>query len=471
MNQKTLLALAAFAVLGIIAIVALRRPEKGERPSDRPRPMAKIESADLDTLELTRQGVTVVLKREGGKYKVTAPVAAAADEANAKAVFEAMEKLDITDLVTEQKAKQAEFQVDDANGIHVVAKNGKAGGKVLADLLFGKSTGSGTMVRPAGKDEIWQASGSLRYTVDKSTADWRDRSVTTFTAGDAEKIEVKAKDGSKIALTKKGKEGNEDKWEVADGSVKVDKLDMTVPNGVVSALSSFKTNEFADGAKPADTGLDAPALTVTVSLKGGKTAALQIGNKKGEEDYYAKTPDSAQVLVVKKYNLDRINKYPVDFRDKTICDIPMADLGEIAVANGDKSFTISKSGDSWKASKPAKLEVDTSKVNPFAGGLKEWKASSFAVDATVKGNGLAKPKVISAKAAAKPGTKGGAACTLKIGDETKDKQSYYVQTGKSADIYVVPKWSVDRFLVKPDDLKKGAAPAAPGPHGNPHASN
>ena len=115
-----------------------------------------------------------------------------------------MEKLEFTNLVTEQKAKQAEFEVEEAKGVHVVAKGAKAG-NVLADLFIGKASGSGTMVRPGGKDEIWEANGSIRFTFDKAPADWRDKSITTFTPADAEKIDIKAKDGS-TALKKNGAE-------------------------------------------------------------------------------------------------------------------------------------------------------------------------------------------------------------------------------------------------------------------------
>lgn len=505
MNRKTLTALLAFAVLGVVAIVALRQPEKGERPSDRPRPIAKIDGADLDTLEISKPGgQAVTLSREPSaqapaakdgakpqakddkawKYKLAAPVAASADESNAKVAFDAVEKLDLTDLVSDQKTKQAEFEVDDAKAIHVVAKSAKQGGqggKVLADLYFGKAAGAGTAVRPGGKDEIWLASGSLRYMFDKSAADWRDRTVSAFTAGDAEKIDVKAKDGAKITLTKKAKDAatvGEDKWEIGESSVKIDKLDNGIPNGIVSALASFKTNEFADAAKPEETGLDAPALTVNVALKGGKSVSVLVGNKKGDEDYYVKTADAPTVYLVKRYNLERVNKRPVEFRDKTLCDLAESDLGELAVTNAEKSFTLTKSGGAWKASKPAKLDLEASKVTTMAGALKDWKATAFAEDGVdAKAAGLAgKPKIVTAKAA-----KGGASCTVKVGGEASDKQSYYAQTAKSADIYVLPKWSADRFFVKPDDLKKGSgggAPAGgppmgmPNPHGggmpNPH---
>ena len=88
MNRKTLFALATFAGLGILAVIALTPPEKGERTSDRPRPVAKLDTADIETIEVTKDGATTVIKNDGGKYKVTAPVAYAADEAAAKAAFE-----------------------------------------------------------------------------------------------------------------------------------------------------------------------------------------------------------------------------------------------------------------------------------------------------------------------------------------------------------------------------------------------
>ena len=65
------------AILGLAAFFALRQPEKGEGAGDRARPLPPIAAGTLDTISVTRQGVTSTIKREGGKYKVTAPVAAA----------------------------------------------------------------------------------------------------------------------------------------------------------------------------------------------------------------------------------------------------------------------------------------------------------------------------------------------------------------------------------------------------------
>src|SRR5262249_9400821 len=161
-----------FVGLGLIALAARRQPEKGERPADHPNPIPALETGQFDTLEVTKAGVTTVIKSDGGKYKLTAPVSYPAEEATATAGFARLAKLRLTDLVTDQKPKQAEFEVDD-KGIHVVAKKAD---KALADFVVGKAVGSGTMVRPSGKDEIWQATGINRYLFDKSVVDWRDKS-------------------------------------------------------------------------------------------------------------------------------------------------------------------------------------------------------------------------------------------------------------------------------------------------------
>jgi len=453
MNRNPLYAVVAFAVLGLIALFALRQPQKGEAARDRERPLAKIDPAALDTLVVTKAGAAATIKKEGDKYKVTAPVPYPADQAAAKVAFEAIGGLELGDLVTENKAKHAEFELDDGKAIHVVARSAKDGDKVLADIMVGKNVGNGTMVRVAGKDQVWKAGNTLRMAVDKGPSDWRDKSITTFTSGDAEIVQVKAKDGTFAIAKKNGKTAsNEDRWDLTASNPKLgpgDKVDNSVPTGIVNAMASFKANDFADGAPASTTGLDAPALTVTVVLKGGKNAAVQIGNKKGEDEYYVKSADAPQVYLVKKFNLDRINKRPLEFKDKVLCDLPEADLAEVAVTHGADSFTLTHAGSEWKATKPAKLVVDPAKTPPLAGGFKDWKATSFAEDTAPTVTGLAKPR---ATIVAKP--KKGDACSFKVGDETKDKQNVYVASAKTPDVYLAPKWSIDRILVKVDDLKK-----------------
>lgn len=449
MNRKSLTALAVLGVLAVITAVVLQKPQKGERVGERPRPIAKLAPGSFDSIAVTKAGVTTTIARAGDKYTITAPVKYPADENVAKQAFEALEKLEFGDTVSEQKAKHAEFEVDDAHALRVAVRKGE---QVLTELLVGKSVGGNTLVRIPGKDEVWQGLGSFRYNFDRDTANWRDKTISKFTQADASRIEVKGKDGSRVVVKKEG----EDRWSVVESTVKIDKLDSTVPTGIASLLSSWVTNDFADDVKPEASGLAAPNTTIVVTLTGGKTVTALVGNKKGADDVYVKTAEAPQVFLVKRYNVDRADKRPIDFRDKTICDLSDTELGEITVSHEKESYTLVKTADKgavkgeWKAKKPANVTVDPAKVTPLVTSFKDWKAIGFAEDQSPKAGGLLKPRAVIT-AQSKDGKK---SCVLKVGDETKDKVNYTAQAGKAPEVYLVAKWFTDRLLTKVDDLKK-----------------
>jgi len=451
MNRKTLIAGLVFAGLILATVLLLRSPEKGARPSEGPaRPIAKLTADSFDTLETTKGGKDVTtLKKEGDAYKIVKPVAYPADKDAAKLAFEALTKIEFGNIVSDQKSRQSEFELGAADGLRVRVMKGET---VVADLRIGKTTNQMTMVRLEGKDEVWSASGFFKYQFDKDTAGWRDKSITAFDEKDAEKLQITAKNGSKILLSKPAPRdaGPAPEWQVVESSVKVEPFDKTVASGVVNQLATWKANDFADSAKPEETGLDSPELTVTVGLRSGKQQTVLVGKKKGDEDFYVKSADSPQVFLVKKYNLDRINKRPVEFRDKTICNLKSDELTEVAVIHDKNSFTLTKQGGSWKATKPASFTADDSKVTGITGAFAEFKGQGFAEDNSPKVTGLGKP---SATIAAKSSVKGHG-CLLKVGSETSDKSGYYVQTASQPDVFTAAKWSVDRVLVKLDDLKK-----------------
>ncbi len=449
MNRKTLIAGLVFAGLILATVLLLRSPEKGSRPAHGAiRPIAKLTEGSFDTLDVTKGKATTVIKKEGDAYKIVKPLDYPADKDAAKQAFEALAKMEFDNIVSDQKSRQKEFELGD-DGLRVTVKKGAT---VLADLRVGKTTNQMTMVRVEGKNEVWSTSGITKYQFDKDPTGWRDKSITDFEEKDADKLEITTKSGSKIVLSKPAPRdgGPSPEWQVVQSSVKVEPFDKSVATGVVSQLARWKANDFADGAKPEETGLDKPELTVTVGLKGGQQQTVLVGNMKGKEDWYVKRAENPQVFLVKKYNLERMNKRPIDFRDKTICNLKSDELTEVAVTHDKDSFTLAKKGKDWKAIKPAGFTADDSKVSTIKGAFSEWKAQGFAEDNAAKTTGLAKPMAtIVAKSSVK-----GHGCLLKVGAETSDKSNYYVQVDSQPDIFTVPKWSVDRVLVKLDDLKK-----------------
>jgi len=449
MNRKTLIAGLVFVGLILATVVLLRSPEKGARtPETAPRPIAKLTTDSFDTLEVTKAKATTVIKKDGESYKILQPITYPADKDAAKLAFESLTKMEFGDIVSDQKARHGEFELGD-DGLRVVLKKGD---KAVADLRIGKTTNQMTMTRIEGKDDVWTTSGLFKYQFDKDTSAWRDKTITSFDEKDAAKLQITTKAGAKIVLSKPAPTdaGAGPDWQLVESTVKVEPFDKSVPTGVVSQLATWKANDFADGAKPEDTGLDAPELTVTVILRNGKEQTVLVGKKKGDEDFYVKTAGNPQVYLVKKYNLDRLNKRPIEFRDKTLCNLKGDELTEVAVAHDKDSFTLSKQGKDWKATKPAGFTADDSKLSNITNAFSEWKAQGFAEENSPKATGLAKP---TAAIAAKSSVKGHA-CQFKVGGETSDKSNYFVQVDNQPDIYTVAKWSVDRIIVKLDDLKK-----------------
>jgi len=92
----------------------------------------------------------------------------------------------------------------------------------------------------------------------------------------------------------------------------------------------------------------------------------------------------------------------------------------------------------------------------IAGAFKELKGTALAEDQSLKANGLAQPKVITVKGNGKGAAAG---CAIRVGDQTKDKVSYYVASARGNEVYLVPKWSIDRVLIEPVALGKAAVKA------------
>ena len=452
MEKKTLFALVAVVALGAGAYFAMRAPEKGERVGPAPRPVATFKSAEVTHLELTteKQEKTTLDKKDGAG-RVTAPHDWPADQAGVKSLLDGLDKLAFGDIVTENKDKHEELGVVDGKAAHLVAKS--ASGKTLADLIIGKAISGFTMVRPAGKDEVWQATGLYGYMLSRDPKTWRDHGIFSFTAADATRVSIESA-GDKLVLDKeaapkdakdKTPPGTDAKWKIASATGEAPKtseaLDTAQVTGLVQAMAALRANDFADSDTPDKVGLDKPRLTVSVTAA-GKSYTLLLGEAKGE-DVYAKAADQPTLYTLKKYVLDRIDHPPADYRDKTLTKIKEADLAAIDLTVGTEHLTLTHDGDAWKAKGQS---LDATKVKPLAGAFENLSGAGFAVGTDAAALGLKKPDGEVALH-----LKDKTTVSLKIGALTKDGAEYYVEKAGSP-VMRVKKYLVERFLKKPSDL-------------------
>jgi hypothetical protein len=461
MEKRTLFAVVALVVLGLGAWLTLRAPEKGQRSGPPPRPVAAIKAADVAHLELTNEKQEkTVLDKKGDAWRITAPADQPADQSAVKTLLDGLEKLGFADVVTESEAKHEELGVKEGKAQRLVAKSGA--GALLADVLIGKSVGGFTMLRVAGKNDVWQANGLFPYMINREPKGWRDHAIFDgqAQASDAEKLTIEEGAGAnKVTFEKAG-----DKWKVASASGDApkadagpDDLDQGMIAGAVQSLIGLRANDFADGKKAADVGLDKPAFTITAVVKGAPRTLLvgPLG-----EDVFVKRADDETIYTVKKYALERLAHRPADFRDKTLVKAKEADLAAVEITMGTETATLEKSGDKWQL-KGGK-EVDDGKVKSLLGAFESLVGAGFAAEKDPAKTGLAKPTAtVVVRTTDKKAT------TLKVG-ALKDNSDYYVQRVGSPDVLLLKKFVAERFLKKAADLaptKTAAAAPAPAPTG------
>ncbi len=448
MQRNTWIALGALIALGVLAFITLRTPEKGQRVGPAARPIAALKAADVKQLEcISANGKDrVVIDNDAGFWRISTPAPFPADQGMVKTAVEQLEKLGFGDVVTENAGKFGELEVSDDKGAHVIARGD--GGKVLFDAWLGKSSSGFTMLRPTGKQEVWQASGLFKYTFAKEPKQWRDHTVLDVNKDEVGKLTVEG-DGQKLVLERipPAEKNAEAKWKVVESTVKVDPLDDAVANSMVQTMSSLRAADFDDAAKPADVGLAPPRVKITVTQK-AQPFVLLVGKQKGD-DSWVSVEGKPQIYLLQKYLTERLAVAPKNFRDKTLVKAK-DDLVEITVAQGADTLALKKDGAAWKSPKG---ELDDNKVKLVVGAFDHLAGASFADATDAKTTGLGKPT---------------ATVTLKLRDKSqvvlkvgllKDGTDYYVQKQGSPDVLMVKKYLADRFLKKYSDVAKAATAA------------
>ncbi len=466
MEKRNLFALIALLLLGGGVFWVMRAPEKGERVGERPRPLPELKSSAIVTLEIAQPGGAdkVTLTKKAEKWQVTAPYDKPADQSAVKSAVEALEKIKWGDITTQQKARFADLEISDDKAVHVIAKD--SAGAVLADLYIGKSSGTSTMVRIAGKDEVWQAGDFFASSFKKDGKSWREHAIFDLKADDAQKLTLIG-GGSKVVLERQpaaAAEGNKPaassihdaKWKVVEGQISTLRpgveLDHSMLNRMVSSLANLRAADFMDAAKPEEFGLQPGAagqIEVQVAFKDGpsavKTASVRIGMQKGE-DYYLQALDAAQVFTVKKWGAEPLAHLAADLGDKSILNYKAEQLESVSVVQDKDVLTISMKGTdkNWKADKLA--DADENKLKSLAESFDNLAGSTFVVPSSPELASLAKPKALIT---VKPKT--GPAVVIKVGDTRGDE--VIVQKAGQEPMWL-KKFHADRFLKKPSDMAK-----------------
>jgi Domain of unknown function (DUF4340) len=435
MKRSTLLLLLLAALGGALIYYLEIKPGKSrdEKP-DETKAAYSFAREDITGVTVTRAGKPVTLENQNGKWVITAPVNAAADES-------ALNSL-IGDLVSARIEREFAASSDlkeyglasPAVTLELKLKNGQTrrlelGGK--------DAVGSSAYARFDGAQNITLVGASVLTSADKSLDDLRDRSVLGATQYEITSLKTATETGG-FELAK------EDSTWVLKSPV-AGPTEESVVNNLLGDLTSAKATEVVSETAddPAKYGLDKPKSSLTVKLATGAERTVSIGSKV-DDKFHAKVSDRPQVLKVEQAFLDKLNTKLADLRSKEIVKLDRENLKTISIKNPNGTLVAENKDGKWMVTEPADKkdkEAQTFKIfTPF-----ESKASEV----------LDKPSAAVLAKLAKPAVevrltdKGGKNTIVKI--SAAEGEDCYIRVEGRAGVYKLNKTMLESLSFKMDE--------------------
>ena len=356
-----LIAVVLLAVLGGITWWSNKKEaDKAKTPTDTSVKLLSIPDDQFQEIKIVKVTDEVIgLKRENGKWRLTAPQPLPADQDAAGSMVSALANLNADKVVEEKAADLKQYGLDRPTlDVQIVRKDGKTDHLLIGDDTL---TGSGAYAKLANDAKVVTVGATTKTSLDKRPDDLRDKRLLTFDSDKLSRVELAAK-GPAIEFGKNG----QNEWQLvkprplrADGSA-VDGLVSKLKDAKMDLAETDAVKKFAAAGKVA---------TATITAAGG-TQTIEVRRDK-DKNVFAK---SSAVEGVYKTNADlaeALEKPVDDFRNKKLFDFGFSDPSKVEVQG--KSYV--KAADKWTANGKA---MDNLSVQTLIDKLRDLAATKFA---------------------------------------------------------------------------------------------
>lgn len=261
----------------------------------RDKTILKIDRDKTDRLEIQTAEHTVKLTKQGGDWKIGAPVDARADVGAIEGILGRLNTTPMKSIASANADAAAlkEFGLDKPDTtVHVGA------GSSEAALAIGKAAADGTVyARDLSRPMVFTVEKALADELKKSPDDFRIKDLFDSRSFNTTRLDVIYK-GQTLAFAK-----DKDTWkQIAPANKAADDTKMET---LLTALTNTRATGFVD--KIAGTGLESPELTVSVKYEDGQKQEKVSFARKGT-DAYAQRQGDASAAKIDASQLDAIGK-------------------------------------------------------------------------------------------------------------------------------------------------------------------
>ncbi|MFH1021753.1 MAG: DUF4340 domain-containing protein [Planctomycetota bacterium] len=415
----------------------------------RARKILPCKGDDVQKMEIAKGASRIVFEKTGEDWKMTKPEGVDVEKDAVKGLFDALIALDAAETAEEAPSTAA------------LAKFGLAAPAVTLTLTvrdvkepleisLGRPDSSGKYVylRRSRSAPVFAVSFEFLRTAAQDALAYRNRSVVKADKTLALKLRVEREDGK--FLLSRPDEKRDDLWEM------VEPVAATAGNdaiqGILGEFADLRVKRYvAEGiGELKKYGLDKPALTATLTLKGAKegeskTEKLLLGGKDGD-DVFGLVEGKPLVFTLTGA---QAAKFREELRSRVIFSFSDKDARSLRLAAGPDEIVIVKEGMDWRMTKPRDALAKVEAVKDYLNIVSDLQCRAFAAhkvaEKDLKGFGLDAPRLVIAVDVA------GIPRKLSIGGKTAGGD-VYARTNELPAVFLLPGDVAARLLKKADDF-------------------
>ncbi len=373
MKSSRSLLVAAFLLAALSGVVwwAKKHPASSETtPATASSPkLVGIAEAQLQSIDLTKKdGTTVELQRQSGKWAITAPEQYAADQDAVSSLISALNPLTADSVVEDKTSDPAKYGLASPSlTVAVHEKNGKSD-----QIAFGDDVPAGSLVyaRLNNGSKVYAVSSSVKTSFDKTANDLRDKRLLTFDQNAVTRIELAAKTGA-IEFGK----NNQNEWQIVKPQpYRADNFQVEELLRKLTEAKMDLSGTADDAKKSAAAYADGQTVATVKVTDAAGTQTLDV--RKNKDDYYAKSSAVAGIYKVSSDLGKGLEKSLDDFRNKKIFDFGFSDPNKIEIQQGAGDKTFVRAGTDWKLNGAT---MDAGAVQALIDKLRELAATKFVI--------------------------------------------------------------------------------------------
>jgi len=268
--------------------------ERGKSDTDSKDKLFSFKAEDATGVALDYQGRAIVLQKDAasGHWKLTAPLAAPADDAAVAGLVTTLSSSTIKRTLDKKPSQEdlKNFALAPPNvKVSVTLKSGLT----LPNLTVGAKTplGDSTYAQRSNDPAVYLADGSLGDALAREPDDLRDRTVLPFPSEPIARLEV-AMGPKSIAIAR----NDQEQW-MLEAPIKAPAKPEAV-NQYIAALATLRARSFVDNATDLKKyGLDKPAIRIVLGTKGGKNLATLEAGQSGNA-YFARREGDPTIFAI-----------------------------------------------------------------------------------------------------------------------------------------------------------------------------